>query len=331
MLQIGAIQPPDDVVQHRMDQVVRGIWEHPVRLESGLPRPQKALCPLSAHAVVMDVAEKAHPVERTEDVPFLATGRDAVLQKKRLQLLAGQHVGGQTSQKLFEFEVSDMRGDLGEILVGDFGGSLVHHPLEAELTPPLVWRECGQALANGHQVTRAKQRVPVDELKTSLFLARVSVGDCRPPQEGLERIGAQPLRAHHGVALQQAHIVVEDLAEALAGVCDVDRAAAVLLGHYGGLRKTRIGLFAHSGKYLDVMVDPAKLIGNLHQTELCEVPYVRRQLAGDAGMARWTFDVLVEVFIDAIDEDGHRQSDLAQTRHQMAVSIGNRNAGARSE
>ena len=29
-LQVGGIEPPDDVVQHRVEQVVRGLWQHPV-------------------------------------------------------------------------------------------------------------------------------------------------------------------------------------------------------------------------------------------------------------------------------------------------------------
>ena len=127
---------------------------------------------------------------------------------------------------------------------------------------------------------------------------------------------------HHHVALQQAHVVDEDLAQALRRVCDIDSAAAVLLGHHGRLRKTRVGFLAHGGEYLEVMVDPAKLIGDLHQAELREVPDVRRQLAGDARMARGAFDVLVEVLVDAIDEDGHRRGDRAQARHQMAVGVG---------
>src|ERR1700722_16603756 len=39
-------------------------------------------------------------------------------------------------------------------------------------------------------------------------------------------------------------------------------------------------------------------------------------------MARGAFDVLVELLIDAIDEDRNRRGDRAQARHQMAVSVG---------
>ena len=70
------------------------------------------------------------------------------------------------------------------------------------------------------------------------------------------------------------------------------------------------------------MIDPAKLIGDLHQAELREVPDIRRYLTGDAGMARGAFDMLVEGLINAIDEDGHRRGDRAQARHQMAVGVG---------
>src|SRR5690242_12403841 len=108
-----------------------------------------------------------------------------------------------------------MRGDLRKVLVGDFGGRLVHDLLEAKLAPSLIWRECGQALLNGHQVTRAEERMPVDEVETSFLFTRVCVSDCRLPQEGLKRISAQSLWIHHCVALQQAHIVEKDLTQAL--------------------------------------------------------------------------------------------------------------------
>src|SRR4051794_6682734 len=100
----------------------------------------------------MDIAEKAHAVERTENVLLLAARRETVLEEQRLQLLAGQHIAGETSQKLLELQVADMRSDLGQILVGDFGGGLVHDLLEADLTSPLMWPECGQTFTNGHQV-----------------------------------------------------------------------------------------------------------------------------------------------------------------------------------
>src|SRR4029077_12337552 len=182
----------------------------------------------------------------------------------------------ETSQKLLEFQVADMRSDLGQILVGDFGGGLVHDLLEADLTSPLMWPECGQTFTNGHQVAGAQQRVPADELEAFFFLTRVSIGDLCPPQEGLERISAQSLRTDHHVAFQKAHVVGKDLAEALMRICDIDSAAAVLLGHDGRLRKTRVGFLAYGAEYLDVMIDPAKLIGDLHQAELREMPDVRR-------------------------------------------------------
>ena len=301
---------------------MRGLWQHPVRFEGCFPRPQESLCPFAAHAVIMDIAEKTDPVERTEHVLLLATRCEAVLEEQRLHLRAGQHIAGEPSQKLFELEVADMRSDLGEILIGDFRGGLVHDLLEAELASPLMWPERSETLADGHQVARAEQRVPADEIKDRFVFTRVCIGDRHSSQECLDRIRAQPVRKHHHVALQQAHVVEEDLAEALGGVRDIDSTAAVLLGHDGRLRKARVGFLAHGGKYLDVVIDPAKLIGDLHQAELREVPHVRRQLAGDARMAGRAFDVLVEILIDAIDEDGHRRGDRAQTWHQMAVGVG---------
>src|SRR4029453_15169577 len=74
-------------------------------------------------------------------------------------------------------------------------------------------------------------------------------------------------------------------------------------------------------EYLDVMVDPAEMICDLHQAELREVPHVRRQLAGDARMARKALDMLVEVLVDTIDENGHGRANRAQARHQVAICV----------
>ena len=54
------------------------------------------------------------------------------------------------------------------------------------------------------------------------------------------------------------------------------RCRGVLLGHYGCLCKAGVRFLAHGGKDLDVMIDPAKLTGALHQAELRKVPDVWR-------------------------------------------------------
>ena len=71
------------------------------------------------------------------------------------------------------------------------------------------------------------------------------------------------------------------------------------------------------------MVDAAQLIGDLDQSELREVPDVRRQLAGHAGMLRLAaLDVLVEVLVDAVDEDRDGRRHGAEAGHQVPVGVG---------
>ena len=103
---------------------------------------------------------------------------------------------------------------------------------------------------------------------------------------------------------------------------DVDRAAAVLLDHRRALRQPRVGLLADRGEDLQVVVDAAQLVGDLDQPELGEVPDVGRELAGHAGVGRAVLDVLVEVLVDAVDEDRQRRVQRAQPRHQVAVGVG---------
>ena len=145
---------------------------------------------------------------------------------------------------------------------------------------------------------------------------------CDRPEERGERVGAQLLGTDHPVGLEEADIVDEDLPQALARVDDVDGAAPILLGHGGPLRQARVGLLAHRREHLQVMVDPAQLIGDLDEAELRPVPHVRRQLAGDARTDREGLDVLVEVLVDTVDEDGQRRLHGPEPRHEVSVGVG---------
>ena len=118
--------------------------------------------------------------------------------------------------------------------------------------------------------------MPADVLEDLFLLARIRIANSGPSHESLEGIGAQPIGSRHRVALHQTDIVDEDLAQAPGRVRNIDRAAAILLSHDGCLGEACIGLLAHCGEHLDVMVDPAELIRDLHQAELREVPHVRR-------------------------------------------------------
>src|SRR5437016_263756 len=70
------------------------------------------------------------------------------------------------------------------------------------------------------------------------------------------------------------------------------------------------------------MIDPAELVRDLDQAELGEVPHVGRQLAGHARADVQDLDVLVEVLVDAIDEDGQGGLDGSQPRHEVSVGVG---------
>src|SRR5262249_10971288 len=197
--------------------------KHPARLERRLTRSQKALRPLAANPVVMNVAEKAHAVERAEHVLLLATRGDAVLQEYLFDFPARQHMPRQTRQELLQLELADVRGDLGQVFVSDLGGALVDNFLEAKLASPLVGTQRGQPVADGHQVTRPQERMSAYVLEDILFLVSVGVDNLGAPKERLQRICAQPFGDRHRVALQQADVVDEYLAKALRRVGDVHR------------------------------------------------------------------------------------------------------------
>jgi hypothetical protein len=233
-----------------------------------------------------------------------------------------QHVARQRAQQPLELEVADMRRDLGEVFVADLGRSLVHDLLEAQLVSSLVRPQDGQALADRHEIARTEQRVAAQVLERVLLLARVRVRHRRASEESREGIVAHALGIRERVGLHEPHVVDEDLAQARRRIRDVDRAAAVLLRHDGGLREPRVRLLADRGEHLDAMVDAAQLVGDLDQPELREMPDVRRELAGHARMLARAFDVLVEVLVDAVDEQCDRRVHRAQARDQMAVGVG---------
>ena len=92
--------------------------------------------------------------------------------------------------------------------------------------------------------------------------------------------------------------------------------------HRGALRQPGVGLLADRGEDLQLVVDAPQLVRHLDQPELREVPDVGRQLAGHARAERQVLDVLVEVLVDAVDEDRQRRLQRAQPRHQVAVGVG---------
>ena len=57
--------------------------EHAVGFEGAVAWPQEPLHPLAPHAVVVDIAEKSHPVERAEHVLFVQPARRGVMLAKQ--------------------------------------------------------------------------------------------------------------------------------------------------------------------------------------------------------------------------------------------------------
>src|SRR5262245_43391255 len=119
-----------------------------------------------------------------------------------------------------------------------------------------------------------------------------------------------------------ADVVDEDLAQARGQVDDVDRATPVLLGHRGRLVELSERRLADRDEDLQLVAHPPQLIGDLDESHLGEVPDVRRQLARMArprgGLRR---DVLVEVLVDGVDEDGDRRGDVPNAWDQLAVCL----------
>src|SRR5690349_14224110 len=102
----------------------------------------------------MNVTEKSHAVERVEHVLLLASCRDAVLEKEPFDVLARQHVARKHAKEALDFELTDERRNLGQVLLRDLGGGLVNGFLEAELIAPLLGPQRRQTLTDGHQVPR---------------------------------------------------------------------------------------------------------------------------------------------------------------------------------
>src|SRR4029077_19951722 len=109
--------------------------------------------------------------------------------------------------------------------------------------------------------------------------------------------------------------VDEDLAQTLWRVHDVYGTATILLGHGRSLRQSCIRLLSNRGEDLEMVVYAPNLVGDLDQAELGEVPDFRRKFAGHARVDREILQVFVEILINAVDENGERRFDRAQSRH----------------
>jgi hypothetical protein len=71
-----------------------------------------------------------------------------------------------------------------------------------------------------------------------------------------------------------------------------------------------------------MVIDASKLIGNLDETELSEIPHIWRELSSDARAGPDTLDVLVEILVDPVDEDRYWRRDRSKQRHKPPIGIG---------
>jgi hypothetical protein len=186
----------------------------------------------------------------------------------------------------------------------------------------LLGVQLGELPSDGHEVARAPQGVAADIFEDVLPLAGVVVADQVGAEEGAERVALQAAGVHEIPRGLAAHVVDEDLAQARRRVDDVDRAAPVLLGHRGRLVEPHERLFADRYEDLELVAHPAQLVGHLDERHLREVPDVRRQLARMARPRRdLRRDVLVEVLVDAVDEDRHRRGDVPDAGNQLVIGL----------
>src|SRR6266436_7538376 len=138
-----------------MHEVVRRSRQHAVRRERAFARAQEPLNPLPADPIVVHVTKQPDPIEGTEHVPFLESAMlPVVLLEEAFHLSSSQNMSREPPEEALEIQVTKVWRDLGQVLVCDLGGGLVHHFLEAMLLPSLLWPESGQTLPNGHEIAR---------------------------------------------------------------------------------------------------------------------------------------------------------------------------------
>jgi hypothetical protein len=206
--------------------------------------------------------------------------------------------------------------------VRDRGRAFLDRLLREVLLPALLRAQLGELPPDGHEVARPSQRVAADVLEGVLRLAAVAVRHDGRAEKRFQRIRLQPARMDEIARALAADVVQEDLAQARRRVGDVDGAAAVLLRHRRRVLELGERFLADGDVDLQLVADPAELVGHLHQPHLREVPDVRRELAGVArARGRLARDVLVEVLVDAVDEDRDRRRDPTQARDQLVVGF----------
>ena len=138
-----------------MHEVVRRSRQHAVRCERAFARAQEPLYPLPAYPIVVHVTKQPDSIEGTEHVPLLESALlPVVLLEEAFHLFSSQNMSREPPEEALEIQVAKVWRDLGQVLVRDLGGGLVHHFLEAMLLPSLLWSESGQTLPNGHEIAR---------------------------------------------------------------------------------------------------------------------------------------------------------------------------------
>src|SRR5215475_14070460 len=108
-----------------MHEVVRGSRQHAVWFQRAFARAQEPLYPLPAHPIVMNVPQQAKPVEGAEHVPFVEPATlPVVLVEEGFHLFSAQNMSREPPKEAFEIQIAEVRRDLSQVLVRDFGRRL---------------------------------------------------------------------------------------------------------------------------------------------------------------------------------------------------------------
>jgi hypothetical protein len=137
-----------------MHEIVRRSRQDAVRCERAFARAQESLYPLPAHPIVVNVPEQTNPIEGTEDVPLLESSLLIVRVEEGFNLISRHNMPRESPQKALEIQVAKVWTDLGQVLIRDLRGRLIHDILQAMLLSSLLRSESRQALPDGHEIAR---------------------------------------------------------------------------------------------------------------------------------------------------------------------------------
>src|SRR5262245_50132376 len=160
-----------------------------VGLEQRFTRTQEALAPFATRAIVLHPAEQPDAVQRPRRARADPRYLTAV---ERVDLGARKDRTEKPLQQSFEIDVAEEWANLGQVFLRDLGRGAMHGILQPVLMAALVGAQSREPLADRHQVARAQERVPAEELERVLLLAGERVGHGAAAEESLQRMIVYP-------------------------------------------------------------------------------------------------------------------------------------------